>query len=71
MREYRTQFPALEGGDRRLTHPTLVRHEVLFVQHRVGHGSVPVPADGASACRAAVARQGTPANGCSRMAALP
>jgi LmbE family N-acetylglucosaminyl deacetylase len=33
MREYRTQFPALEGGDRRrLTHPTLVRYEVLFVQ---------------------------------------
>jgi hypothetical protein len=33
MREYRTQFPALEGGDRRrLTHPTLVRYEVLFAQ---------------------------------------
>jgi LmbE family N-acetylglucosaminyl deacetylase len=33
MRAYRTQFPALEGGElRRLTSPNLVRYEVLFVQ---------------------------------------
>ena len=31
MREYRTQFPALEGGpQRRLTHPDLIRWEVVW-----------------------------------------
>jgi hypothetical protein len=32
MRSYRTQFAALEAGaQRRLTHPDLVRHEVVWV----------------------------------------
>jgi LmbE family N-acetylglucosaminyl deacetylase len=33
MRAYRTQFPALEAGSqRRLTHPELVRYEVVFAR---------------------------------------
>jgi LmbE family N-acetylglucosaminyl deacetylase len=33
MRAYRTQFPALEAGpQRRLTHPELVRYEVVFAR---------------------------------------
>jgi LmbE family N-acetylglucosaminyl deacetylase len=33
MKTYRTQFAALEaGGQRRLTHPELVRHEVVWIR---------------------------------------
>jgi hypothetical protein len=33
MKNYRTQFAALEaGGQRRLTHPAFVRHEVVWIQ---------------------------------------
>jgi hypothetical protein len=33
MKTYRTQFAALEaGGQRRLTHPAFVRHEVVWIQ---------------------------------------
>jgi hypothetical protein len=33
MKTYRTQFAAHEaGGQRRLTHPDLVRHEVIWIQ---------------------------------------